>query len=97
MPDAVFVHRYACELAQRKGRWLRERAQLQASVKAVTRERDEALEECDRLRAEVKQALEECDRLRAGGATVCREPNELTFQRRKKVMVDRDYVLYRGV
>ncbi len=83
MPDAVFVHRYACELAQRKERWLRERAQLQASVKSVTQERD--------------QALEECDRLRAGGATVCREPNELAFQRRKKVIVDRDYFTERAV
>ncbi len=41
MPDAVFVHRYACELARKEERWLSERSQLQADVKSVTRERDQ--------------------------------------------------------
>ncbi len=50
MPDAVFVHRYACELARKEERWLSERSQLQADVKSITRERDQALEVSDEVR-----------------------------------------------
>ncbi len=61
MPDAVFIHRYACELARKEERWLSERSQLQADVKSVTREQDQALKVCDSLRANVDRITRERD------------------------------------